>query len=247
MSLSKRLLHSIGPDSISALSLIAIAAIALLLWWQAPALAKSSVGVPPAKVSLKNPGHGPQTAVLAGGCFWGMELVFSHVQGVTDVVSGYAGGSAATANYAASSSGLTDQAESVRITYDPGRISYTGLLRIYFSVAHDPTQVNRQGPDVGREYRSEIFALDADQARVAHAYIDQLDRAGIFDAPVATKVSRLDDSGFHPAEAYHQDYAAHHPSSLYIRINDMPKLAALKTRFPQRYRDDRAARPTASL
>lgn len=241
MSLSRRL-----PKSISMWSLVAIAAIGLLLWRQAPALAESSVAIPPARVGLKNPGRGPQTAVLAGGCFWGMELVFSHVQGVTNVVSGYAGGSAATANYAASSSGLTAQAESVRITYDPSRISYTDLLRIYFSVAHDPTQVNRQGPDVGREYRSEIFALDADQARVARAYIDQLDHAGVFDAPIATKVSRLGKSGFHPAEAYHQDYAVRHPSSLYIRVNDMPKLAALKERFPQRYRDDWAARSTAA-
>jgi peptide-methionine (S)-S-oxide reductase len=232
--------------SLYALALIALAGAASLLWWQAPAIAETSVAVPPAKTTVKHPGDGPQTAVVAGGCFWGMELVFSHVKGVTNVVSGYAGGTAATANYADSSSGQTNQAESVRITYNPNKISYSDLLRIYFSVAHDPTQVNRQSPDVGHEYRSEIFAVNAGQARVARAYIKQLDQADVFDKPIATQVARLKASGFWPAESYHQNYAARHPLSLYIRVNDMPKLAALKDVFPQRFRENQPAQVAAA-
>ncbi|MGN8157863.1 peptide-methionine (S)-S-oxide reductase MsrA [Salinisphaera sp. RV14] len=189
--------------------------------------------VPAARAHLSRPGSQTAQAVLAGGCFWGMEEVFSHVKGVTNVVSGYAGGDKAHANYSDSSSGRYGDAEAVRITYDPARISYADLLRIYFSVAHDPTQVNRQGPDRGPQYRSEVFAASAGQARVARAYIRQLDRAHVFHRPIATRVSV--GQKFFPAESYHQNYAVKHPDSYYLRVNDEPKVAALKTRFPARY------------
>ncbi|MGA8262538.1 MAG: peptide-methionine (S)-S-oxide reductase MsrA [Arenicellales bacterium] len=209
---------------------------AAILWKIAPATAGTGVTVPPAEMSLQGNADQPQTVVLAGGCYWGMEEVFQHVKGVTDVVTGYAGGTREHANYGDSSSGRYGDAEAVRISYDPRKISYTDLLQIYFSVAHDPTQVNRQGPDVGPQYRSEIFAAGDGQARVARAYIQQLDKAHVFDAPIATKVG--EHQNFFEAEAYMQDYARRHPNSLYIMINDAPKVAALKARFPQRYHDD---------
>ncbi|MDA3919488.1 MAG: peptide-methionine (S)-S-oxide reductase MsrA [Salinisphaera sp.] len=190
--------------------------------------------IPAPTAHLASQPHGTQTAVLAGGCFWGMEEVFQHVKGVTDVVSGYAGGDKAHANYSDSSSGRYGDAEAVKISYDPQRISYAELLRIYFSVAHNPTQIDRQGPDVGTQYRSEVFAADAAQARVARDYIQQLQKADVFDAAIATKVSV--GKNFFPAESYHQNYAERHPDSYYIRINDAPKVAALETRFPARYR-----------
>jgi peptide-methionine (S)-S-oxide reductase len=204
-------------------------------WHSTTAAAGSGVTLPPAKTTLNVKGDEPQTAILAGGCYWGMEEVFQHVKGVTDVVTGYAGGTREHANYADSSSGLYDDAEAVRISYDPRQVSYTDLLLIYFSVAHDPTQVNRQGPDVGPQYRSEIFATNADQVSVARAYVRQLDEAGVFDRPVATKIT--EHQNFFPAESYMQDYARKHPESLYIRINDAPKVAALKARFPDRYHE----------
>ncbi|TAM10836.1 MAG: peptide-methionine (S)-S-oxide reductase [Nevskiaceae bacterium] len=175
-------------------------------------------------------------AVLAGGCFWGMEMVFQHVDGVRKVVAGYAGGSKATAHYYDTSTSHTRHAESVRIFYDPKKISYGELLRIYFSVAHDPTQVNRQGPDVGPQYRSEIFALDSAQEKVATAYVRQLDRAGVFSRAIATQVGRIQPDQFYPAETYHQNYGLKHPNSLYIRINDQPKVRALAEHFPAVYR-----------
>jgi peptide-methionine (S)-S-oxide reductase len=216
---------------------LAVAAVlcAGVLWETAPAVAGAGATVPPAQTPLQANVDQPQTAVLAGGCYWGMEEVFQHVRGVTDVVTGYAGGTRAHANYGDSSSGLYGDAEAVRVSYDPSKISYTDLLQIYFSVAHDPTEVNRQGPDVGPQYRSEIFATSTDQARVARAYIEQLDKDGVFDAPIATKVG--EHQNFFEAEAYMQDYAKRHPDSLYIRINDAPKVAALKARFPQRYHE----------
>ncbi|AWN16428.1 peptide-methionine (S)-S-oxide reductase MsrA [Salinisphaera sp. LB1] len=204
--------------------------------YDTPARSADSVygtNIPAASAHLSQAGSQSATAVLAGGCFWGMEEVFSHVKGVTNVVSGYAGGDKAHANYEDSSSGRYGDAEAVRITYDPARISYADLLRIYFSVAHDPTQVNRQGPDRGPQYRSEVFAANADQARVARAYIQQLDRAHVFHRPIATRVSV--GQKFFPAESYHQNYALKHPGSYYLRVNDEPKVAALKTRFPTRY------------
>jgi peptide-methionine (S)-S-oxide reductase len=170
-----------------------------------------------------------ETAVLAGGCFWGMDLVFSHVKGVTDVVSGYAGGSARDANYDAVSSEGTGHAEAVKITYDPSRVSYAQLLQVYFTVAHDPTEVNRQGPDTGTSYRSAIFPQSADQERFARAFIARLNGAHIYKAPIATKIEH---GGFYPAEAYHQGFYRKHPNYPYIVINDRPKIAALQKRFP---------------
>lgn len=176
---------------------------------------------------------GEQTAVLAGGCFWGIEAVFEHVKGVKDVVSGYSGGAAATAQYDIVSTGRTGHAESVRITYDPSRISYGRLLKIFFSVAHDPTQIDRQGPDEGTQYRSAIFFANDEQKRIALSYIDQINRAKVFRRPLATEAVKL--SAFYPAEAYHQDYLVHHPGQPYIVINDIPKVEGLRKQFPDVY------------
>jgi peptide-methionine (S)-S-oxide reductase len=174
-----------------------------------------------------------ETAVLAGGCFWGMESVFEHVKGVKDVVSGYAGGGAKDANYDAVSSEGTAHAEAVKVTYDPSQINYAQLLQIYFTVAHDPTQVNRQGPDSGPSYRSAIFPQSPQQAAFAKAFIARLNGAHIFKAPIATKI---ESGGFYPAEAYHQDFARKHPDYPYIVVNDRPKVAALHKRFPALYK-----------
>lgn len=172
------------------------------------------------------PGAPEQTAVLAGGCFWGVEAVFERLKGVRDVVSGYAGGSRATANYEVVGMGTSGHAESVRITYDPARITYGQLLKIFFAVAHDPTQLNRQGPDVGPQYRSAIFYANADQEATATAYIRQLDAAHVFQGRIVTTVAPLD--GFYPAEPYHQNFLDRHPHDPYITFNDLPKLAHLK-------------------
>ena len=178
------------------------------------------------------PAHA-ETAVLAGGCFWGMETVFEHVKGVQDVVSGFAGGSAREANYDAVSSEGTGHAEAVRISYDPKRISYAQLLQIFFTVAHDPTQVNRQGPDTGTSYRSAIFPQTPGQMAAARAFIAKLNSAHAFKAPIATKIESGD---FYPAEAYHQDFARRHPFYPYIVVNDRPKVAALKSRYPSLFK-----------
>ena len=172
-----------------------------------------------------------ETAVLAGGCFWGMESVFEHVKGVTDVVSGYAGGSAANAHYDDADSG---HAEAVKITYDPKKISYGKLLQIYFSVAHDPTQLNRQGPDRGTQYRSAIFPQNDEQAKVAKAYIAQLNEARVYKAAIVTKIEPGKE--FFPAEGYHQDYLTLHPTQPYIVFNDLPKIKNLERLFPDIYR-----------
>ena len=177
--------------------------------------------------------HGSATAVFAGGCFWGVEAVFENVKGVTDAVSGYSGGTLARPSYEQVSSGMTGHAESVRVTYDPSKVTYGQLLKVFFAVAHDPTQLNRQGPDTGTQYRSAIFYADADQQRIAQAYIEQLKQAKSFRRPIVTQVAPL--KAFYPAEAYHQDYLAQHPDEPYIVINDMPKLAALKGELPQLY------------
>ena len=174
-----------------------------------------------------------ETAVLAGGCFWGMEAVFEHVKGVKDVVSGYAGGSGQDATYDKVSSERTGHAEAVRITYDPAQISYAQLLQVYFTVAHDPTQVNRQGPDVGRSYRSAIFAQSASQARIASHVVQRLGETKVFKKPIATK---LETGRFYRAEAYHQDYARKNPFAPYIVMHDRPKVAALKRKFPALYK-----------
>lgn len=176
---------------------------------------------------------GTATAVLAGGCFWGMEWVFEHVKGVQSVVSGYAGGSARDASYDKVSSESTNHAEAVRITYDPTQVSYGKLLEIYFMVAHDPTEVNRQGPDVGTSYRSAIFPQTPEQERFARAYIARLNGSHIWKRPVAT---RIENGGFYPAEAYHQHFAEKHPYFPYIVINDRPKITALKQKFPALYK-----------
>ncbi len=174
-----------------------------------------------------------ETAVHAGGCFWGMEWVFEHVKGVTGVVSGYAGGSAADANYDRVSSESTRHAEAVKITYDPAQVSYGKLLEIYFTVAHDPTQVNRQGPDSGPSYRSAVFPQNAAQERFASAYIARLNAAHIWKRPIAT---RIEHGAFYPAEAYHQGFAAKHPNYPYVAFNDRPKIVALKRNFPALYK-----------
>ena len=174
-----------------------------------------------------------ETAVLAGGCFWGMELVFEHLKGVQNVVSGYAGGTAGDANYDRVSSEGTGHAEAVRITYDPAQISYAQLLKVYFSVAHDPTEVDRQGPDVGHSYRSAVFPQSAHQARFAKAFIARLNAAHVYKSPITTKV---ESGGFYPAEAYHQGFARKHPSYPYIVVNDRPKVAALRQKFPALYK-----------
>ena len=170
-----------------------------------------------------------ETAVLAGGCFWGMEWVFEHVKGVTNVVSGYAGGAAKDASYDRVSTEGTGHAEAVRITYDPSVISYAQLLRVYFTVAHDPTEVNRQGPDVGTSYRSAIFPQSPAQAQYAKDFITKLNGAHVYKAPIAT---RIESGGFYPAEQYHQHFAEKHPVYPYIVVNDRPKIAALQKRFP---------------
>lgn len=177
---------------------------------------------------------GPQVAVLAGGCFWGMQGLFEHVRGVTRVVAGYAGGDKATAHYEMVGTETTGHAESVQITFDPKQISYGQLLRLYFSVAHDPTQLDRQGPDRGPSYRSEIFYTSPAQQRVAKAYVDQLNGGGFFRSPIVTKIEPL--KGFYPAEDYHQDYLINHPDQPYIVYNDLPKIEALKRMYPALYR-----------
>jgi peptide-methionine (S)-S-oxide reductase len=174
-----------------------------------------------------------ETLILAGGCFWGVQGVFQHIRGVVEAVSGYDGGAANTAQYETVSTGTTGHAESVRITYDPHVISYGELLRIFFSVATDPTQLNRQYPDVGTQYRSEIFAKTPEQAQIAQAYIAQLDRAGAFPRSIATKVGH--DTGFYTAESYHQNYLTLHPDSPYIATFDLPKIATLRKVFPSEF------------
>jgi peptide-methionine (S)-S-oxide reductase len=178
--------------------------------------------------------RGEQTAVLAGGCFWGVEAVFEHVKGVSDVTSGYSGGSPATAQYEKVGSGKTGHAESVRITYDPSQISYGQLLKVFFAVAHDPTELNRQGPDTGTQYRSAIFYSNEEQKRIAQAYIEQLNRAKVFKRPIVTEVAAF--QSFNEAEAYHQDYLVNHPDEPYIVINDLPKVENLRKQLPSLYK-----------
>ena len=206
----------------------------LLACIQACTAAGSAVALPPPQVDIKASAvPGLQTAVFAGGCFWGVEAVFRHVKGVTSAVSGYAGGVAKSADYESVGSGTTGHAESVKVTYDPAKVSYGQLLTVFFSVAHDPTQLNRQGPDRGTQYRSAIFTTSDEQKRVAQAYVAQLDRAKAFGQPIVTEIVAL--PAFYPAEAYHQNYLALNPTQPYIVFNDLPKLANLKTQFPDLY------------
>jgi peptide-methionine (S)-S-oxide reductase len=222
---------------IKPLHLVMAAAAAAVL---APMLNMSSASagdldkeIPAAASDPANPAD-REVAVLAGGCFWGQQGLFEHVKGVTKVVAGYAGGEKKTARYMVVSSGTTGHAESVEITFDPKEVSFGQILRIYFSVAHDPTEVDRQGPDEGSQYRSEIFNTSPEQAAAAKAYIAQLDAAHIFPAPIATTVEPL--QGFYAAEDYHQDYLFHNPDAAYIKVNDLPKIKALERVWPQYFR-----------
>ncbi|MFT3666758.1 peptide-methionine (S)-S-oxide reductase MsrA [Piscinibacter sp.] len=195
--------------------------------------AEAAVKIPPPAQDLP-PGMGMQKAVFAGGCFWGVQGVFQHVKGVRRAVSGYSGGSAANAAYELVSGGGTGHAEAVEVSYDPAQVSYGTLLQIFFSVAHDPTQLDRQGPDVGPQYRSAIFPSGPAQAKVAQAYIAQLDAARLFGRPIATRIENA--SGFFPAEVYHQDFMTEHPQHPYIVVNDLPKVKQLERLFPERFR-----------
>ena len=214
--------------AVCAATVISLAGLPGLLRADAPARALPSP-------QLDVPASGMQTAVFAGGCFWGVQAVFQHTQGVTEAVAGYAGGTVENPTYEQVSSGSTGHAEAVRVTFDPSQISYATLLRVFFSVALDPTEVDRQGPDSGTQYRSELFVDGPEQERVAHAYVAQLDAAHVFDRPIATRIDPA--QAFYPAESYHQDYLVHHPSQPYIAINDMPKVEALQRLFPQAWRD----------
>jgi peptide-methionine (S)-S-oxide reductase len=212
-------------------SLLSLGALALI---QPCAASSDAVSLPAPTTDISAAGAaGPQTAVFAGGCFWGAEAVFRHTKGVTRAVSGYAGGAKA-ADYETVSSGSTGHAESVQVTYDPAQISYGQLLKIFFSVVHDPTQLNRQGPDAGTQYRSAIFYVSDEQKRVAQAYVEQLTRAKVFADPIVTQVTAL--PAFYPAESYHQNYLALHPYQPYIVYNDLPKLTHLREQFPDLYR-----------
>jgi peptide-methionine (S)-S-oxide reductase len=211
----------------------AIGALAISAAAVAPSLAaEDAVVIPPPSVDVQN-ASGIQTAVLAGGCFWGVQGVFQHTKGVLNAVSGYSGGSQASADYHMVSTGTTGHAESVEIKYDPKKISYGKILQIFFSVVHDPTQLNRQGPDTGTQYRSAIFTTSDEQKKVAEAYIAQLNAAGVYKKPIVTKVGPL--QAFFAAEGYHQDYLTLHPNQPYIAYNDIPKVENLKKLFADNY------------
>jgi peptide-methionine (S)-S-oxide reductase len=200
-----------------------------------PLAAESAHSIPPPVIDEPvNPQATSEVAVLAGGCFWGVQGVFQHVEGVTSAVSGYAGGSADMAHYEMVGTNTTGHAESVQVTFDPRHISYGHILQIYFSVAHDPTELNHQGPDVGTQYRSAIFPTNPEQARIAEAYIAQLDQAHVFDASIVTRIEP--GRSFYPAEDYHQDFLTRNPTHPYIVANDLPKIEALKRLFPDSYR-----------
>jgi peptide-methionine (S)-S-oxide reductase len=205
-------------------------------WMATSAAAEKAVKLPLPAFDIPTAAEGPQTAVFAGGCFWGVQAVFQHTRGVLNAVSGYAGGSAEKANYPAVTTGSTGHAESVQVTYDPKQISYGKLLQIFFSVAHDPTQLDHQGPDWGSQYRSALFYADANQKQVAERYIAQLEAARAFPRKIVTQLAPL--RAFYPAEAYHQDYATLHPDAAYIVAYDRPKIASLKSAMPQVYREE---------
>ena len=215
----------------------AAAIVGLTIWlsiWSVQAASKAPIPPPRTDLPLAS-SSGKQTAVFAGGCFWGTQAVFQRVKGVLKTTAGYAGGSAATATYDQVTTEKTGHAESVEVVYDPAKITYGQLLRIFFSVAHDPTQLNRQGPDVGNSYRSAIFYVNDDQKRIATAYISQLDQAKVFPKSIVTQVTPL--QGFYRAEDYHQDYALHHPENPYIQVCDRPKIESLKKQFPELFID----------
>jgi peptide-methionine (S)-S-oxide reductase len=226
----KRILWSV-PRTVGVLAVLILAGLAIRSY---PAAAEGAKALPPPAVDAP-PAQAPSAVVvLAGGCFWGVQGVFQHVKGVTSAVSGYAGGDKRSANYEIVSSGTTGHAESVQVTYDPRQISYGRLLQIFFSVVHDPTELNRQGPDTGTQYRSAIFPTSAEQAQIAKTYIAQLDQAHAFKKAIVTRIEP--DRAFYPAETYHQDFLTRNPTYPYIAINDMPKIEDLKRILPDVYR-----------
>jgi peptide-methionine (S)-S-oxide reductase len=227
-----------GKWIVGRLVTVAIAIGAVYVAWNVgiPSAAEPAVKIPAPAVDTTTGGTGLQTAVIAGGCFWGIQAVYAHTKGVTLAVSGYSGGTLTDPTYKAVITGHTGHAEAVKITYDPKEISYGKILQIFFSVAHNPTQLNYQGPDHGTQYRSAIFPANEAQAETAKAYIAQLDQTGAFDNRIATEVTPL--SVFYPAEDYHQDYAFLHPSQPYIVYNDLPKIENLKAYFPDVWRDE---------
>jgi peptide-methionine (S)-S-oxide reductase len=231
MMLSKDKLWKLVPITLAA-AMIAVAA-----WqpWSTSAAAEEAIVIPAPAVDVQPGPRSTEVAVLAGGCFWGVQGVFQHVDGVTRAVSGYAGGEADKANYEMVGQGTTGHAESVEITFDPSKISYGKILQIYFSVAHDPTQFNYQGPDIGPQYRSAIFPTSEEQARVAKAYISQLDQAHVYGDTIVTTIEP--GRTFYPAEDYHQDFLTLNPTYPYIVINDLPKVENLKRIFPELYRE----------
>jgi peptide-methionine (S)-S-oxide reductase len=238
---SRRLLSRLPSALFVVTALLVLAGVALNI---SPSAAENARVVPPPSLD-ESPGQAAtEVAVVAGGCFWGVQGVFQHVEGVTNAVSGYAGGDKTTAQYETVSTGTTGHAESVQITFDPRKISYGRLLQIYFSVAHDPTELNRQGPDTGTQYRSAIFPMNAEQARVAKAYIAQLGQAHVFNAAIVTRIET--DRTFYPAEAYHQDFLMRNPTYPYIAINDLPKIEALKRLLPEFYRTNAVLVATAA-
>jgi peptide-methionine (S)-S-oxide reductase len=222
-------------SQLSRLSLCAaaIGALAIAAFAIAPSRAAEEAVIIPPPATDVNAADGIQTAVLAGGCFWGVQGVFQHTAGVVNAVSGYSGGTKATANYDLVSSGTTGHAEAVEVKYDPKKISYGKILQIFFSVVHDPTQLNRQGPDTGTQYRSAVFFANDEQKKVAEAYIAQLNAAKVYKKPIVTKIDKLD--AFYAAEAYHQDYLTLHPNQPYIAFNDIPKVENLKKIFAENY------------
>jgi peptide-methionine (S)-S-oxide reductase len=224
-----------SPFSRLSLCAATVGALAISAFAAAPSRAAEDAVIIPAPSADMQAADGVQAAVIAGGCFWGVQGVYQHTAGVINAVSGYAGGSKATANYTVVSSGATGHAEAVEIKYDPKKISYGKILQIFFSVAHDPTQLNRQGPDSGTQYRSAIFTTSDEQKKVAEAYIAQLNAAKVYKKPIVTKVGTLE--GFYPAEAYHQDYLTLHPNQPYIAFNDLPKVENLKKIFADNYID----------
>ena len=224
-------LRKLGIPRLAAL--LGVAVMGVLLWNSPLFGAEAPVIIPPPAVDNPKAAGPMQTAVLAGGCFWGVQAVFEHVRGVRKAIAGYAGGERSTADYARVGTGSTGHAESVKIIFDPAKISYGQILQIAFSVVHDPTQLNRQGPDVGTQYRSVIFYADDDQKRIAQAYIAQLDQAHVFARSIVTQVDPL--KGFYEAEGYHQDYLIHNPTNLYIATYDVPKVENFKRTFPELY------------
>ncbi|WP_415926412.1 peptide-methionine (S)-S-oxide reductase MsrA [Neorhizobium phenanthreniclasticum] len=214
----------------------AASVLVVLAFGMGSASAQEGIAIPAPAIDHAPNTTDMETAIFAGGCFWGVQGVFQHVEGVTNAVSGYAGGTRETAHYEMVGYGRTGHAESVKVTFDPKRVSYGHLLQIYFSVAHDPTQIDRQGPDAGPQYRSAIFPVNDEQARIAKAYIDQLDKAKLYDTTIATTIEP--GKAFYPAEDYHQDFLANNPTYPYIVFNDLPKLSNLRKLFPKDYRAD---------